>query len=80
LRSDKERRQVFCVSCCDATLFLEKQKSIFDQVTLTVWVLVVTAWLSAVLRACSQSSEQNSQEGQVDELQAGIELALAVFP
>jgi hypothetical protein len=32
------------------------------------------------LRVCSQSSEQNSQEGQVDELQAGIELALAVFP
>jgi hypothetical protein len=32
------------------------------------------------LRACSQSSEQNSQEGQVDELQVGIELALAVFP
>ena len=32
------------------------------------------------LRTCSRSSEQKSQEGQVNELQAGVEFALAVFP
>ena len=31
------------------------------------------------LRTCSRSSEQQRQECQVDELQAGIEPALAVF-
>jgi hypothetical protein len=32
------------------------------------------------LRACSRSSEQKRQEGEEDELQAGVEFALAVFP
>lgn len=32
------------------------------------------------LRTCSRSSEQQSQESQVDELQAGVELSLAVLP
>ncbi len=32
------------------------------------------------LRACSRSSEQKSQEGEMDELQAGVEFSLAVFP
>lgn len=33
-----------------------------------------------LLRACSRSFEQKRQESQVDELQAGIEFSLAVFP
>ena len=32
------------------------------------------------LRTCSRSSEQQSQERQVDELQTGVELSLAVLP
>jgi integrase/recombinase XerD len=32
------------------------------------------------LRACLRSSEQQSEEGQVDHLHAGIEFAFAVFP
>jgi hypothetical protein len=32
------------------------------------------------LRACLQSSEQKSQESQIDELQTGIDFALTVFP
>lgn len=32
------------------------------------------------LRACSRSSEQEYEEGEVDELQAGIEFPFAVFP
>ena len=33
-----------------------------------------------LLRACLRSSEQQAEECQVDHLQAGIELAFAVFP
>jgi hypothetical protein len=32
------------------------------------------------LRACLRSSEQEDQEGEVNELQAGIEFAFAVLP
>jgi hypothetical protein len=35
---------------------------------------------SGFLRACLRSSEQQSEEGQVDHLHAGIEFAFAVFP
>lgn len=35
---------------------------------------------SSALRTCSRSFEQQRQECQVDELQAGVELALAVLP
>lgn len=33
-----------------------------------------------MLRTCSKSPEQKPQEGEVDELQAGVEFTLAVFP
>jgi hypothetical protein len=36
--------------------------------------------LSAQLRTCSKSPKQESQEGQMNELQAGIEQSLAVLP
>ena len=36
--------------------------------------------ISLRLRACSKSSEQKRQECEMDELQARIELALAVLP
>jgi outer membrane protein TolC len=36
--------------------------------------------LQQFLRACLRSSEQQSEEGQVDHLHAGIEFAFAVFP
>ena len=32
------------------------------------------------LRTCSRSSKQKSQESEMDELQTGIEMSLAVFP
>jgi hypothetical protein len=32
------------------------------------------------LRACSRSFEQEDKEGEMNELQAGIEFALAVLP
>jgi hypothetical protein len=35
---------------------------------------------ACVLRACLRSSEQQGEEGQVDELQAGIKFSLAVLP
>ena len=35
---------------------------------------------SPQLRTCSRSPEQQNQESQVDELQAGVEFSLAVFP
>ena len=34
----------------------------------------------AALRTCSRSSKQKSQESEMDELQTGIEMSLAVFP
>ena len=36
--------------------------------------------LDSRLRACSRSSEQEGKKGEVNELQAGIEFAFAVFP
>jgi H+-translocating NAD(P) transhydrogenase subunit beta len=33
-----------------------------------------------VVRTCSRSSEQHREEGQVNELQAGVEPSLAILP
>jgi hypothetical protein len=46
--------------------------------TLFAQVMEFVPWKT--FRACLRSSEQQSEEGQVDHLHAGIEFAFAVFP
>jgi hypothetical protein len=48
------------------------------RLALGIVIEVLVHW--QLLRACSISPQQQRQESQIDELQAGIEQALGIFP
>ncbi|MFC7520683.1 hypothetical protein ACFQS6_11955 [Xanthomonas populi] len=67
----------------DQSAFAEMQRYVFNRYNgLTVLRSVQQGGkvFDCILRACSKSSKQQRQERQVDHLQAGVELTLAVFP
>lgn len=73
------RRAVCELECADLKLSL-LYAGLIDGLDAREIIEISDEGFYLAIRTCSRSSEQKREEGEVDELQAGVEFALAVFP